>query len=503
MAEMQVQEISDDTRSGEWMNSRITLSLLLLVAAGIGAIAVSSQSLWIDEGMTALKAVQPTVRHWWNALSAEHNSNLQLPFYMLFVWAWEKAAGASEYALRAGNLPWFCVTAWAFSWGFRRQPEATLWCLGALLTHPFIWYYLNEARPYIMQIAGASGIAACFVQFAREDLKRCDQTWWWVLAASLVLTCGTGMLGVPWAGCALLALMLWDWTQFRRSFLERGVLPAICASLCLAGLAVYYAWTLREGARATLAGTTTWQNVAFVTYEHLGLAGLGPGRNEIREGGADAFLPFLPALGAGGLLAGGVISAGLSTAWRSLTRRQGLLLAMMVVVPLGFVFAVGVLTHFRVLGRHVAPLSPLIVLIAGQGLQRLWERHGRLGRALAAAALMLALCSCLQLRFSFRHSKDDYRAAARQAHEAAASGKVVWWAADAATAAYYGLRFDGAQQLFHAEAKSEAVLRSAFPPDVLILSKRDLFDPHGGIQTIAEERGLRLTRRYQAFEIWE
>ena len=82
-----------------------TLLLLVLGALVIGALALTNQSLWIDEGNSAAKALQPSLARWWTTLVAEKGSDLQMPFYMFYLWAWCKAFGTSEIALRSANVP--------------------------------------------------------------------------------------------------------------------------------------------------------------------------------------------------------------------------------------------------------------------------------------------------------------------------------------------------------------------------------------------------------------
>ena len=38
------------------------------IAVAVGAIAITGQSLWIDEGAAAFKAIQPSLGEWWQAL---------------------------------------------------------------------------------------------------------------------------------------------------------------------------------------------------------------------------------------------------------------------------------------------------------------------------------------------------------------------------------------------------------------------------------------------------
>ena len=143
--------------------------LFLLLACGAACVAVSSQSLWIDEAQTAAKAIPGSLHGWWHALATEHNSNMQMPLYMLYIWGWARLFGVSELALRAANLPWFFAGFFAIFHFLRARPclrNATLllYCI-----HPFVWFYLNEARPYLMQLSGALLVTGALFTAMEED----------------------------------------------------------------------------------------------------------------------------------------------------------------------------------------------------------------------------------------------------------------------------------------------------------------------------------------------
>src|SRR5204863_234078 len=144
------------------------------------------RSFWIDEALTAVKAMQPTFNSWWQAMAQEKASDLQMPLYMFYAWAYEKPFGSGEWALRLANLPWFLLGAVSFIRAFSSRPGAagffhndqqhadegvhapclnrtwtgTLLLSFSVLFSPFAWYYLDEARPYAMQIGAGLMIAA-------------------------------------------------------------------------------------------------------------------------------------------------------------------------------------------------------------------------------------------------------------------------------------------------------------------------------------------------------
>ena len=93
-------------KTDSWQDS---VFVPLLAALGVGLVAVSSDSFWIDEGLSAVKAIAPTPAGVWQELRAEANTNLHMLFYMFALWGWEKLAGPSEWALRALNIPFFML----------------------------------------------------------------------------------------------------------------------------------------------------------------------------------------------------------------------------------------------------------------------------------------------------------------------------------------------------------------------------------------------------------
>lgn len=123
------------------------------LAVAVGCLAISNRSFWIDETLSALKALMPTLGDWWRGMVQEKASDLQMPLYMVYLWGWEKLFGSGEWALRAANLPWFGAGVGWFVLAFPRGGQRGLALLVALCS-AMAWYYLDEARPYTMQLSG-------------------------------------------------------------------------------------------------------------------------------------------------------------------------------------------------------------------------------------------------------------------------------------------------------------------------------------------------------------
>lgn len=469
--------------------------ILGTLAALVGLLAVTQQSLWIDEGSAALKAMEPSLGGWWQNLRSEGNSNLQLIGQLFYLWGWEKLLGSSEIALRLSNLPFFVVGVLALAWGMgpgRNRQNA----IGLLaLTNAFLWYYLSEARPYIVLFGFAAVSAACLFRLLQEPEKSLDSAFWYGLfCLGIVGLCATSLIAVPWALGAIGAAIFWSGPRNLTRCALRFKISSAFLAAGMAALGLYYLWTLQLGARASAVGRTGLFNIGFIFYELLGLAGLGPGRLELRETGATATIAFLPwlALGAGALLV--LLGAGFLALRNGLTRRHLIFFVLAVGGPFALVLLAGAAGHMRLVGRHLSPLLPFLLAWLAAGLAVLVS--GALWKKLLAAGVLLALLvSALEIRFAPRHRRDDYRAAAALARAAVASGQRIWWLADADTGRYYRVPLDSPLVATSSTA--------AASPSLVILSKPDIYDAAGEARAYLTRNGFRVERTLPAFQIWQ
>src|SRR3982751_5499296 len=176
---------------------RIDPVVALACSAVVAAFAITNQSLWIDEANAAMKAVQPSLGAWWDTLVTEKGSDLQMPLYMFYLWAWEKIAGHSEVALRFANIPWLLAAHYALFRTARRR-ELKPWPLLLITSvNPFLWFYMNEARPYVMQYAGSCLVICALSEFLngspRRDYDDGTSSALWFLTAGTILLGGSSM----------------------------------------------------------------------------------------------------------------------------------------------------------------------------------------------------------------------------------------------------------------------------------------------------------------------
>lgn len=491
--------------------NRLLLSWRWCVLAAcltLAACAITSQSFWIDEGNSGLKAIQSTWSEFVGLWVKHKGSDLQMPGYMIGLWGWEKLFGPGEYALRASNLPWFALAIASILFLLRQPARVRLLIVGCFASSAFVWAYLDEARPYSMQLGAATLAVVGLVNLASAPGEDClfgDALCF--LGGSLLL-CFSSLFGVIFSfvfGIAFLWVLL---RQGRTLVLLRNHSFRLGLALFIplfAALAFFYAWTLMQGAGASSVARTGVMSIGFASNELLGLAGYGPGRTALREHGAAVLKPYLPWLTLGlcpYFVAGWSLLRRYLLQGATSLRQPGFLLGVMLLgVTAGII--VGLAGHFRVLGRHLTPMLPVLLILLGLAFSFGWE--GRQSRTAVVLSLLVLLGSSVWQRTGRRFGKDDYRTAAAMAHEVDARGGTVWWAADGATARFYGIEptaGDGPGQIFHTSGCSPSYLAKLPPPALVVFSKPDIYDGNGALASYLAENDFRPISHVPSFVFW-
>ncbi len=484
--------------------------LIVIFSSLLAAIlAVSQDSLWIDEAFSAQKAMQPTFGDWWKVMQVVKGSDLQMPLYMAYLWLEEKVFGHSEWALRGANIPWFILGQVALYLGLRPLARCRVAVPLVALMSPFLWTYLNEARPYIMQYAGACIVlgSLCQLHLKASEVRRVNARWLGWLGFGIFILCGSSALGIPWAGAAVLAAYCLDVHLSSIRWTGATIATVAATSIILILLAGYYYWTLKQGARGAFYADAGWKNIAFAFYELLGFLGLGPSRLEIRAHGLKILESAVPLL-----VVSGPVIAGMSfLAFRRFAKvtqpRERLAVLLYVAFPLACVIALGFATGLRVLGRHLTPLVPVVTGLFAMAIIHLWQSGARLRQVAASLFIIVWLGSSLSLRFSKRHARDDYRSAAAMARDLLDRGGAVWWVAASPPAEYYQLPVtenpsDKGKALLLLNS-DESKLQGLILPQNIFLSKGDLFDSKGAVAKFIEKHSYSKVRSLPAFTVWQ
>jgi hypothetical protein len=509
-----------EERKAWWWGLAALLMLLL---------APSSKSLWIDEAMVARVAmISGDLSGWWHLTAHDIYSEPFKPGHTLFAFIGATLFGTTEYAMRAANLLWAAVAVVALVVVGRRLN--LLWLPLAFAAHPFVWFYVDEVRPYAMQLAGGSLMLAGLLELiAPEQAGKPRRLGVHVFWCGALVTFSASMLGALAVASAAFAYLLI--CLLRRRLPGREVwlwsAPWVVVHVLLS--VFYYRLLVSvEGKAGAMLWPLSAANIGFAGYELLGFSGLGPGRDVIREsaksGGLRAVLAGMVAFAPGLLLYGLVQGAALLGAARVwLQQRQRHLLLVLVLVPLlsTLLMTLGAYrAGWPFWGRHLAPTLPFLFALIGFGLVHV-SRHPN---KVIGLWLVLMLGGSLMIRFSGLHSKDDYRSAASLAKEALAEKRTVWWAADMFGAGYYGLAVDdvcGAggpaadlppwpptakrapgRALLIVNLGREDLDRLPLP-DLVVLSKPDIYDNGGSLKAWVEAAGFKLSRTLPAFTTWE
>ncbi len=480
------------------------LLVLVLLVLAVSFAAISSDSLWIDEGLSAYHAQANSAAGMWKSLLDEGNSNLQLPLYHFYLWGWAQIFGTSEFSLRGANAPLLFLVVGALVYLLRSHASALNWSVLVLLASAMLWSYLDECRPYLMILAAsawsiAAGLKPLFWRdqpFAECAHSRNTRILLW----SLLWLSACSMIALPWCLTIFLAWLFIVGTRSYRFLL--GVWPtALLCILLLAGILAYYAWTLSIDARAT-PGQTNFFTMAFAIYENVGLSGFGPSRQLLREAPLTALqnyagLLLLPTLAV-------AISFALmaTTAFFSSFELRKFYLPLLVISTAFLIIQfLGIVGDVRILGRHVIPVLMVWCLALGIACADSSRSTHLIPRLAPSFILLVFLASSLLYRFGSNHQKDNYRDAAAWALEQAASGKQVLWAADSLTGKFYGLNKTSQQQ------GRVVLLRMDEIPTLtkisaIALSKPDIYDPHKAIRRVIDSDGYEMAAELKSFTLW-
>lgn len=487
------------------MSNRLKILLLTLV---LGALAIDGRSLWTDEIGTWELTQYPSWSEWSHAFWHHYNSDGQLPLYHAYMRVWVMLAGDGEWALRAANLPWLAL-ALAGLTRIRIPDLPRAWVLVAAISNAFVWYYVNDARPYLMYAAGASWLTAGMFSFAlsQSQPQEVDKGLREFLFGAVFLI-GGNVLGVFWILSCLMALALLYPSLFKvvlASLLrQKGwAVGGIGVCLVIFGIAVH---SQLSGARASQAAEFSLAGVAYGLIELLGAAGLGPSRNDLRIDvrAADKLQMAL--------MLGLALVAALALLRSWLAVRDGRLRLMILCaagLPLLLMLAAGMLLHWRVVGRHLSAMLPIVLLGFGAFFHlSLSGRGGAVWRGIGALLLLGLLASALSMRWQPRHLKDDYRQAAAWARAALEQGHSVLWIADLRGLRYYGLlqaREDGSSRplpgIIPFSRYPEIALSQPYPA-VVIYSPREGVDPGRLARPVLDSGRYTKTATAPSFELY-
>lgn len=469
---------------------------------------ITDQSFWLDEGDTGVYAIQPDFSSWLHHLLEDRNADCQMPLTMLTSWVVASCGGLSEHALRGQNFLFGGIALWAmFSIGRR---TGIRWLPLLMAVQPFFWFYMDQARPYVSQIAGGA-LLAWVIAVACRDVGASGK---WLLAFSLAAlgTFMTSMLTGTTIAVVFFACIIWggvpSWEKTKKQILGLSLTWMLCLIL-----AAYFVWTVLRGAEGARIWVMDWKATAFIAYELLGCVGLGPSIEELRTAAsASQFTALSGRLLLPLLLVFTVSILGIFYFFRStklLENEKRHFRACFIVLLLvsSLLVLISIAIHKPLWARHFSSVLPFLVCIEGYWISRAWSTGSVSMRALVSLFLTLLLASSLMVRFSPYFEKDDYRTAAAFALTALSEGNDVWWCAAEYTGVFYDLPVDTTGRLSTRAARvprhySDHTFQKMPHPNLIIITRPEVYDPKDRVRNFAKVNGFEIIASPKSFQIF-
>jgi hypothetical protein len=358
-------------------------------------------------------------------------------------------------------------------------------------------YFVNDFRPYSMQIAAGACAAAAMGRWL-EGVQEPGFKGLHAICAACVFLIVCSLTGAVWAAGVAAGAVISRPECLRHFGFWKRALPWV--SIALAAGA-YYAIMMAKGYRAAGIPDAGILNVLFGLYEMTGLLGLGPSKDELRRS-LGSIIPHLWLLIPAAICIGSAWILGFLS-WARKSPQLSVVAALAVVIlPLMVLAVMGLVLDFRVVGRHLSPAIPAILLPIAACLQANGPRRV-LVRSLGAAACGFMLLSYLNVRLHKRHANDDYRSATTIAIQALKDGKRVWWQADMNATRYYAYRTGGMPMVHAIQVLESDPPTSLLSADLVIINRPEL--KHRGVdyQADLKRNFFKQESAFPGFEVWK
>jgi len=445
---------------------------------------------------------------------AQHrDSDIQMPGYFIYIWAWEKLFGHTELSLRMAVAPFlFFGILLLLEWKRSVQTRALL--LVFILLHPFVWYNLNEARSTMIMFFLAWIALLSFINIVESGGENNKREVWTFMAA-----CCIGiMMNMLFTFFYVAIIYLMARTINLKKFVveQKNAVWGLFFIGMLMG--IYYSWTLFlniGGMRAPVG----LQNILGILYEFLGFGGIGPSRNELRARNISlSTLTDYPGVAILTIVIGiFIILLVFSESFQrpSSTRRIPIWQAFF----LGFILFIlaSAIVHFRFWARHISFLLPFVLFGTAEMMDWVLTTLRKPFPLLGAFAAMLILwiVSDINIRWNVEYQKDNYRAAVEFLIKNGEHNQSDWWVGNAMPAEYYGLQLTEKPSNVYGMSKARATQVvnpkseediTSYPRQIghkiVLFKKYDLFDRYGIIRNFIKEYGYRVIIEEQDYEVY-
>jgi mannosyltransferase len=361
---------------GQWWRERVrtvpweawALLGLIAVATAIRIVVINNQSIWTDEALTAYEARLPFGPMVHVVLNVETTP----PLYFGLIWVWAKIFGTSVIALRSvSTIAGILLVPLAYQCGRELVSRRVGLLAAAFVTvNPFLIYYSQEARSYMLLTALSGASFLWFLRTRRDPSRR--------NVVVFVIWSALALMTHFFAGFLVAAEVLW------LLWLNRSRLIVSAAAVLL----------VVQGAMLPFAASDRAHGTSWVGMIHL--------HNRVANAIAEWAVSIMFrrtsivtafALGAGFLvLVTVLVLAGGDRRTKTAAKLTAFLVAFVWLVPI----ALKLIHQDYFLSRNVMPaVVPLVVLIAAACLA---PRTRIFGGILAAVLLGLFIWSGIRVQ---------------------------------------------------------------------------------------------------------
>lgn len=420
----------------------ISLSIIILSIVVL-SLSVNDWSFWLDEAITAEMYSVDTFSELLDQFGIYMGSEVQMPGWIAFMWAWCKLFGSSEYALRSANFLFMGLLLMYFLCILMRRELAgrerkVLWIAIVLsVINPFVLYNMNEARCNIPMFAISFINVLSLWQFMKYG-KRID---FLICVCCLVVGYVFNML-YGFLYVAMAAYILYDKSRRHMHWVnlcKGNAVVVTIAVLLFVTVTVYYLITVfgeNKGGQIERPGIG---NIGYVMYEFAGFGGLGPNKNTLRESDDKValLLSCLPYIIPLVLCYLALFVHSLKKYWQD-KKIDGFFFAFIVGFAVFFIAAFVI--QFRFWGRHLFFLYPYWLLFMACCICHFTNGSKRMVRVavLSLFAVLIAISS-YRMMFANDYKKENVKMIVDECRRLRLPGEWVYWTESKSTALYYGL----------------------------------------------------------------
>ncbi len=468
----------------------------ILIGIMICFLAVTSKSIWIDEGITFYFINSSSLEEVLKKLFLTTYSEAYMPGYILLHWIYCLIVGTSEYAMRSFNIIFGAVIIFIF---FRMstilEKREYYWLL---VVQPFFWYYMNEARPYTMLMAFSSVLCLELIKNIKFGASHVNLN---RITCCIIVLNLSSLLSFVFTGIYVLMFLLIN----NREYLLKIKLKLfiIVSTNFLIGL--YFLYRLVNGTSASKSWDFSYKNVAYAMSDILGYSGIIISKDELIKFSHEGGLAILSQC----LKSNGILIILLTMVYlyifynfvkltlRGDKRLEKILLSI-AFIALGSQIAISLLFSWPFWGRHIFYMLPLLALILGLSVGQMSRVRSRV--AFFALISILGFSS-FNIRFTNTYEKDDYAKAAQIAKMDSSLNQNVLWVANDICGQYYKLDFDGAKIKFWDQYHDTLPFKVV--PTTIIYSKKHVFDSSGVIENWIAMNSYYIDDKFPGFTIYK